>query len=297
MARIHVALLAHLLLVAVGSVHAADTRFGYVDGPYGQIHYAISRPTKNSAKPPLVLLHQVPNTLAEFGPLIGAMGEDRVTIAIDTPGYGGSAVPPAQPRIEDYARAIADALQVLGLGDRPVDVVGNHTGAFIATALAIAKPKQVARLALFGVFVVSDDRLAVNRARLRHPESNLEVAEKFCTRLPLVKASYAQESVPDAGWLIQADAIRGPGAQREYGHEASFEYAGRARIELPKVEQPVFLMLVSDGIEQYSRDSAALFPNSVLVELPHIRGTPRLSDGMFYAHVNEVAAELRKVLP
>lgn len=288
--------IAHAQGVPTGLGQAADVRFGYVDGPYGQIHYAISKPEEDTGKPALVLLHQTPNTIAEFGALIGAMGKDRVTIAFDTPGYGGSSVPPAQPRIEDYARAVAGGLRTLGYGDRKVDVLGNHTGAFIATALATAEPKLVGRLALFGVFVVSDERLPMNRAKLRHPESNLEVARKYCERQPIVEAAYAQARVPDAGWLIQADAIRGPGPQREYGHEAAFEYASRARSELRRVEQPVFLMLVRDGVEQYSRDSAPLFPRSLLVELPDIRAGKWTSDGLFHAHVDRIAWELRKVL-
>jgi pimeloyl-ACP methyl ester carboxylesterase len=284
---------------ATDSSAGPKARRGYVAMRYGQLHYAISDPGTPASrqKPPLVMLHQTPNSLVEFGPLIEEMGKDRITIALDTPGYGGSDAPPSQPRIEDYAVVIVEALDALGLDPkRPVDLLGNHTGAFVATAIATLRPERVRRLALIGVFVVPDEELARIRALLPPPKSYTEVIEKWCASVPRVREVYETEGVPDDAWALRVDSLRPPATKREYGHEAAFEYSARARVELPKVTQPVLLMAVADNIEEATRNSASLFKSAKLVDLPHIRTGKGVYDGLFYRHTSAVADELRRFL-
>ncbi len=274
---------------------------GYVDGRFGQLHYAMSTPSlpPSQRRQPLILLHQTANSLAEFGPLISTMGQDRVTIAFDTPGYGGSDAPLSRPRIEDYAEAIADGLKALGYSDRqPVDVMGNHTAAFVATALANQHPKMVRRMALVGVFVVSDEELASYRNRLKFPASSAEVFHTFCEWLPRLEANYTQLGAPDDDWgYMRADSLLSGRLirSREYGHAAAYEYAGRVRAELPKVRQPVLLMAVTDKIGEATKRSASLFQNATLLDLPHITAGTGV-DGLFLSQTAEVAAVLRKYL-
>lgn len=274
---------------------------GYVDARFGQLHYAMSTPAlpPSQRRQPLVLLHQTANSLAEFGPLIGAMGQDRVTIAFDTPGYGGSDAPLSQPRIEDYAEAIADGLKALGYSDRkPVDVMGNHTGAFVATALANQHPKMVRRMALVGVFVVPDEELAMYRDRLKHPASSAEVFHTFCDWLPRLEANYTKIGAPDDDWgYMRADSLLSGRLirSREYGHTAAYEYAGRVRPELRKIRQPVLLMAVTDKIGEATKQSAPFFQNATLLDLPHITAGTGV-DGLFLSQTADVAAVLRNYL-
>ncbi len=275
-------------------------RHGYVDGRYGQIHYAISRPAGPArGRPALILLHQTANSAAEFGPLISEMGRDRVTIAFDTPGYGGSDAPLVQPRIEDYAEAIADGLKALGHDSRsPVDVFGNHTGAFVATALANQHPQIVRRLALVGVFVVPDEELATYRNRLKFPTSSAEVFKTFCEWLPRLEQNYTELKVADDDWgYMRADSLLSGRSLRlrEYGHAAAYEYAARVRTELPRVKQPVLLMAVTDKIGEATKRSAPLFQHATLLDLPHITAGTGV-DGLFLSQTEEVAAVLRDYL-
>ena len=75
----------------------------------------------------------------------------RRVMAMDTPGYGRSDPPPEpQPMIE-LAGTAADALDALGYGANgqgAVDVIGYHTGTFIASELAVIRPDLVRRLVL-----------------------------------------------------------------------------------------------------------------------------------------------------
>lgn len=87
--------------------------------------------------PPAVLLH-------------GFFGDHRVwrrqfeladsytVVAWDTPGCGGSSVPPADFRIADYADCLAGFIEALGL-ERP-HILGNSFGGTLAVALAVQYP-------------------------------------------------------------------------------------------------------------------------------------------------------------
>jgi pimeloyl-ACP methyl ester carboxylesterase len=85
----------------------------YVNGPYGQIHVRIARPASRSAErhPPLVCFHYTPGSSRMYAALLPHLATDRVVIAVDTPGYGGSDAPAAQPTLAEYAVAITAGLK------------------------------------------------------------------------------------------------------------------------------------------------------------------------------------------
>jgi pimeloyl-ACP methyl ester carboxylesterase len=85
--------------------------------------------------PAVVLLHESPRSSAALLPLIEKLGDGFTIFALDTPGYGGSdPLPHARPEIEEYADALADTFDALGIERAPV--YGTHTGALIAFEFA-----------------------------------------------------------------------------------------------------------------------------------------------------------------
>jgi len=79
------------VLTAQMPASAADKpalRHGYVDMPYGQLHYSTIVPPGGGNKhiPDLVLFHQSPSSSVEYNELVRALGKDRIVIALDTPG-------------------------------------------------------------------------------------------------------------------------------------------------------------------------------------------------------------------
>ncbi len=104
--------------------------------------------------PPVVLLHASPRSSAALLPL-GSRLADRFTVfAFDSPGFGWSdPLPLNRPDADDYAAALIEAFDVLGLQRAPV--YGSHTGAAIAVAAGVAFPDRVSALALDGYAVFS----------------------------------------------------------------------------------------------------------------------------------------------
>ena len=114
-----------LALVALMPDALGDYKRGYVDGPFGQIHYHRAAPAAAGEKTPIAFFHQNPKSAWEFEYLLKEMGRDRLALAFDTPGYGESDRPAEPPLMADLAAAMADALDGLGFGAGgrgPVDV-------------------------------------------------------------------------------------------------------------------------------------------------------------------------------
>lgn len=80
---------------------------------------------------PLVLLHGLLDDSGGWAEL--ARDTHRPAVAVDLPGFGGSALP-SRPRISAYAEAVVEGLEQLDLG--PFTLVGHSLGGAVATAVA-----------------------------------------------------------------------------------------------------------------------------------------------------------------
>ena len=288
-------LIASLMWASTLPAAAANpaVRHGYVDYRFGQMHYTIATPTVRgaAAKTPIAMLHQTVNSAIESRSLFHELARDRVVIAIDTPGFGGSDGPDAVISIEQYAEAIAEGLRALGYrSSKPIDVLGFHTGALIAAELAIAEPSIIRRVALSGVYVVSEERRKKAVALLPTYKTSAEFFEWFTGFLPQLR-KYAQErAIDDGDWgHITAESLR-PLVRREFAHDAAFTYAARVRQRLPRVTQPVLLLALGDGLRQPTLDSQPLFRNVKIADLP------QYLDGAYFPDPAPIATELRKFL-
>ena len=113
------------------------------DTALGQVHGVSAG---SSAETPLLLLHQTPRSIDEFAEVLPLLAAESRVIALDTPGYGCSDRVSGRPGVADYAAAVVQVLDHLGV-DRVV-VVGHHTGAVIAVELAAAFPDRIERVVL-----------------------------------------------------------------------------------------------------------------------------------------------------
>ena len=100
--------------------------------------------------PALVVLHQSPQSSASMQPWFERFAATHAVFAPDTPGFGRSdPLPRAQPTIPDFAQALGELLQALGL--QRVPLYGVHSGAAIAARLALDQPQRVAALVCDGL--------------------------------------------------------------------------------------------------------------------------------------------------
>ena len=135
-----------------------QVRRRYIDGSYGQIHIRIAAPEPEAGRVPLLCFHMSPNSSRIYQTFLGHMGTDRLAVAPDTPGFGESDPPPSQPSISEYAAAMTEVMDALGLDQ--VDVMGYHTGSETCVELALQQPDRVRKLVLTSAPIFSDEELA-----------------------------------------------------------------------------------------------------------------------------------------
>ncbi len=105
------------------------------------IRYAVG-----GAGPPLVLVHGLGGTIANWRLLAPALAERQRVIAVDLPGHGGSAPLPAAPHVDAFADAV---LAVLAAEDAlPAPWIGHSLGGLVALRAAVRKPEAVRGIVL-----------------------------------------------------------------------------------------------------------------------------------------------------
>jgi len=126
---------------------------GYLEGPFGQLHYY-----ELGAGPCLILAHQSPLNGRQFEKGMSFLADKGFrVIAIDTPGYGNSDGPDEVPTIQDYANIYPQVLK--GLGETKAHFLGHHTGASILCAFAVKYPEHVSSLILNGPVIATQEDL------------------------------------------------------------------------------------------------------------------------------------------
>ncbi|MFF9321569.1 alpha/beta fold hydrolase [Streptomyces sp. NPDC014735] len=142
------------------------------------------RCTAAGSGPPVLLLHGLDRSLADWAPLQAALPDHRL-IAIDVPGFGRSQPLPdcRLASLTGHVERVLDRLEVLST----VHVVGNSLGGAIAMQLTAHAPERVASLALlnsagFGREVTWALRILdlplIWRLLLRPGEGNARLAER-----------------------------------------------------------------------------------------------------------------------
>jgi len=138
-------------------------RRGFVDVDEGQIHYREAGQRKPGV-PSLVLIHASPGSALTLEPLLRAFGAFRHVIAADTLGNGDSSPPPGESvTVAQLADAHRRAIDALGI--ERFDLYGTHTGASIASEIAIAHPQRVRALVLDGIGLYGEQEQAELLAR------------------------------------------------------------------------------------------------------------------------------------
>ena len=261
-----------------------NIRRSYVDGPYGQIGVA-AMGSQTASKTPLVLLHATALSSDMFRDFQKLMATDRLVIALDTPGYGRSDPPPAPVSIADYAAALISAINALGL--RQVDILGYHTGTYLAVDMAVQRPTLVRRLVLPGIPFYEGEAQASRLERygtIRPPTDDMKpVTDKW---------DFWVKGRPEDVTLHQGlarfyDEMQS-GARYNWAYKAVFSYPARDR--LTRVSQPTLVPNPHGSLKDVSRAAAVLMPNAEVLELPN------MDRGVFDIHTARMAQITRDFL-
>jgi pimeloyl-ACP methyl ester carboxylesterase len=223
----------------------------------------------SSGKLPLVLFHQNPRSAYEYTAMLEILAQDRLCIALDTPGYGDSAPPPGPPGIEGYAQALVQALEHLGFGNgKRFDAFGFHTGTFLAGEVAAQRPDMVRSLVLAGVpYTTGEEQaayyqnLVVNRSSA--PRSGSHMVDHWYSFVEGAPEKLGKER---GRRLMLEHMVTGDNTW--WGYHGVFTYATAERFAL--INQPVLLLAVEDLLKQNTIDTLDILENARLESMPVI---------------------------
>ncbi|MGZ8614991.1 MAG: alpha/beta fold hydrolase [Actinomycetota bacterium] len=221
--------------------------------------------------PPLVLLHGGLSDHREWRAQVDGLADTFTVVAWDTPGCGGSTVPPATFRMSDYAEALAGLISALGL-ERP-HVLGLSWGSTLALELYRGHPDIVRTLLLTGAYAGWAGSLP--------PEV---VAERLEAAMRDLR-SEAPERIIRA-WLPTLFTERAPADMIEgfVSTFSDFEPDGTAsmlramaacdlRTVLPTVAVPTLLLYGEEDVRSpltVAEEMHSSIPGSTLVVLPEV---------------------------
>jgi len=135
-------------------------RKAYVSLPEGQVHYVSA-----GEGPPLLLFHQAPMSGDEWREVIPLLSGSFTVFAPDMLGHGCSDDPEREQEMEDFAATALRFMDALGL-DNAI-CCGNHSGAALATALAVTAPERVVKLIVSCEMLISAEQINGFLARLK----------------------------------------------------------------------------------------------------------------------------------
>jgi pimeloyl-ACP methyl ester carboxylesterase len=251
-------------------------------GRYGAIHYRYHGPEKASQMTPVLCLHASPGSGIGYANFIKEIGTDRLAIAADTPGYGLSDRPLRPPTIADFAGAMSDLIDRLGLAQ--VDLVGSHTGSATAVELARQRPDAVRRIVLHSALMFTPQEIADYKARLEG--SVPETLEAAADRLPALWRKFERfrhELGEAAAWQLFWEMNRDP-THMGWGHDAAFAYDFAANIR--ELRLPVLVLNPKEGLSPITARARGLSPNIDVVDLP-------FGDGLFSGHAADITPMIR----
>jgi pimeloyl-ACP methyl ester carboxylesterase len=237
-------------------------RRGYFESRYGQLHVHNAIPPGGGFEEgtPLLCLHKNPLSGRMFERFLALAGCDRSVYAPDLPGFGDSDPPSTRPAIVDYAAAIGDFLETMRF--RHIDVLGYHAGSLIATELAIARPKQIRRVVLVSVPLLTEtERESLQRVSTSFPATVdgahlagewQRITEAYGRTAPveLITAAFVEKlhNGVHSSWLT---------------HAAS-QYAVRERLGL--ITQQVLLMRPRDDLWDVTLRAREVLPKARCID-------------------------------
>jgi pimeloyl-ACP methyl ester carboxylesterase len=197
--------------------------------------------------PPLLFVHGLGGLWQNWLLNIPAFMGSHRCVALDLPGFGGSAVPRGEISIPGFARTADAVCDRLGI-DCPV-VVGNSMGGFVGAELALSFPTRVAKLVLVSAaglsteYAVREPVMAAARGWAALT-AHTGVRSDGVVRRPRLRRAALQLVVryPERLSLpLATELVRGAGAE---GFVPAFEglRAYSFRDKLPRIEIPVLIV-------------------------------------------------------
>jgi pimeloyl-ACP methyl ester carboxylesterase len=196
-----------------------------------------------------------------FERFLALAGQDRSVYAPDLPGFGDSDPPTSRPAVVDYAAAVGDFLESMRF--RQIDLLGYHAGSLVATELAITRPKQVRRVVLVSVPLLTEAERE-SAKRVSPPSGAAQDGAHLAAEWQRIGDVYGSGAPIELVATAFVEKLRN-GIHPAWLGYAALQYAVRERLNL--ITQPVLLIRPRDELWDATGRAKEVFPKARCVEL------------------------------
>lgn len=237
-------------------------RKGYSDGPFGQLHWRMLEPEGPITGSDLYCLHPGPYSGIAFTGIMPHLAKARRVISPDYPGFGGSDAFKPDPSIAEYAEAMFAVITDLS-DDRPVDLMGFHTGTLVAAEMALTVPAKVGQLALVDIPAFDPETSAKYHAMAAQPFDI--TPELTCLEKPWMRGMTKRidSQGPDRSFEMFTEQLR-PGRHMHCAFHAAFTYDVYGR--LPQVQHRTLALATQSELLDATRWAGQNIKPAKLVE-------------------------------
>jgi len=267
-----------------GARESALITHHYVPGKWGEVHLR-RLDVPNGSGAPLVCLHPAPHSGLYFTTLMPMITAATAVVAPDYPGYGGSRAPLELPDIAAYAGPMLEVVEAVS--DRPVNLLGFHTGCLVALEMAIQQPEKIGRLVLVDVpFFSGTERTAVYAEAAQSPGYSA-AATSLAASFNSTVSKRLDHVDYDRAFDLFAEQLRS-GNRSHWAFHAAFSYD--AENAFAKSTAPGIIIATGSRLLEPTRQAAELLPGLRLIERPDIMRS------VFEEGAAGIAAELNSCL-
>ncbi len=265
-----------------------SVRRSYIDVSSGQIHVRCAGDAAAARRPPLLCLHMSPASGLVYERFLHAMGEDRIAVAPDTPGFGNSDPLPEFPEIADYARTMWQTVDALGL-TVPIDLMGYHTGSLTIVEMARQQPERAGRLVMVSAPLWAAEELAALQDVYDHEPIFTADGERLAALWQWFNRFFRVGTVNTVEDAARIFYERLSGRERHWwGHRAAFNYD--LAPALAALTHRVTVLNPDDDLVLNTRRAARLLRNG------EVRDLPGFTHGFLDKHTAEAARLVRELL-
>lgn len=239
-----------------------SVRKGYSDGPEGQVHWRMIAPAEPPTEPDLYCYSPAPFSSIAYANLLPHLAKRRRVIAPDYPGQGGSDGGSATPSIESYAASMLAVIQDLS-GDRPVSVLGFHSGCLVAAEIKLRAARQIDRVILIDVPAFDPDTRAKYLPMVGKPFEPTGTLETVTKAWDMAVTKRLDNQSIDQCYAMFADTV-GNGPRMNATFHAAFTY--EAEQKLSALQGDTIIFATQSSLLEPSRRAASLIPECELIE-------------------------------
>lgn len=212
----------------------------FVETTAGTIHCAIAG---DGNRENVLLLHQTPRSWNEYREVLPLLGRRRRTVAMDMIGFGdSSALPWGSDSIEQWAAVAFELLDALEI--EQAHLVGHHTGAVVATEMAVRAPDR-ARSAVLSSAPFDDAQTRAAHLEAGPIVDNVtpQTDGSHVTELWRTRAGFYPEGRIDLLEAFLIDALKA-GPRAAEGHQVVARYDMRSAVT--GLRCPILLLGATD---------------------------------------------------